>query len=146
MQKLTRIALPVVVIAAVALVGLSPEASSAATSQARTRVTCSSISGIFQPGQKLTLSGCTGATGGSGTTAAPFFTPSTIQWKSGATTTVTFNPWVQLHATSTCPNQTALRDGRVKSTTLKGITLHFWADFCLRGNRVSLVPGTLMDF
>jgi hypothetical protein len=129
-----------------ATLAFAAPAGSSAPPPAKWRITCSSISGINNPGEKLTLSGCTGPTSGSGTTAAPFFTPSVIHWKSGATTTVSFDGSVQINKTATCPAQVTLRRGRVIKTTIKDIPLGFWADLCLRGNHIGLIRGTKMVF
>jgi hypothetical protein len=68
----------------------STPAGNSGPSVKATPVSCSALRGINDPGEELTLSGCTGPTGGSGRVMAPFFTPSVIHGTGGGTTTVTF--------------------------------------------------------
>jgi hypothetical protein len=139
-------------VAATSLIGLlamaQPSgAASAVQANGRTPVvTCTSIKGSENLGATLTLGGCTGATGGSGTVEAPFFTPSVIHWASGGSTTVIFNGHVQPHSTPTCATAVTLKDGRVAQTSTGGMSKHFRASFCFHGRRFSLVPGTVMTF
>jgi hypothetical protein len=111
-------------------------------------VTCSAIAGSDNPGHKLTTSGCTGATGGSGSVAAPFFSPSTIHWAGGGKTTVTFNPTPR--RTGVCPGGSKgfkILGGKVKSSTVTGISGPFEATFCFSpAGRISLLPKTRMTF
>ncbi len=128
-------------------VGCSSPTARSVTGSAST-VTCSSISGIEDPGQTLTFGGCTGQTGGSGKAAAPFFTPTTIRWHSGRTTTVSFDGNVHIRATKTCPQEVTLTKGIVDKSTLPGTNGKFKATFCIQLNSESmaLVPGTKMSF
>jgi hypothetical protein len=112
-------------------------------------ISCSSITGAANAGDTLTVSGCTGPTGGSGTVRSPFWAPSTIHWKAGGTTTVTFNPMPR--QTPTCPGHTTaftVLDGKVKKSTgkAKAITGGFHVTFCFPGGNYELKPGTLMRF
>jgi hypothetical protein len=131
-------------LAAGALITGCSTASPSGTEQSA--VTCSAITGVNNPGTVLKLSGCTGPTGGSGTVAAPFFTPSTIHWTAGGSTTVTFNP-TPLQSGG-CPGGSALtlQDGRVVSSTVAGISGKLQVTFCAGAANMSLKPGTLMKF
>jgi len=106
-------------------------------------VTCSAITGVNSPGATLRLSGCTGPTGGSGTVAAPFFSPSTIHWAEGGSTTVTFDP--SPLRSGGCPSGSALtlQGGRVASSTVVGISGKLTATFCIDpAGTMSLKSGT----
>jgi hypothetical protein len=111
-------------------------------------VSCSAINGLNKPGQQLKISGCTGATGGSGTIAAPFFSPSTVHWTKGGKTTVTFDGTPL--RTGVCPGGSKgykILGGKVKSSTVAGISGSFQATFCFSGSdRISLMPKTKMIF
>lgn len=111
-------------------------------------VTCSAISGQNQPGSTLTVSRCTGPTGGSGTVAAPFFEPSTIHWAAGGRTTVVFNPRPQ--QTGQCPGGSRgfrVTGGKVKRSSIAAARGVFRATFCFdAAGNISLMPGTLMRF
>jgi hypothetical protein len=111
-------------------------------------VSCSAIKGLNDPGQRLTISGCTGLTGGSGFIAAPFFTPSTIHWAKGGKTTVTFKGTPL--RTGICPGGLKgfkILGGEVKSSTVTGISGSFQATFCISSaGRMSLMPKTKMIF
>ena len=133
----------------IGVLGMAQPSGAAAPVQAKgptSVVTCTSIKGSENLGDTLTLGGCTGATGGSGTVEAPFFTPSVIHWASGGSTTVTFNGHVQPYSTPACPAAVTLKDGRVTQTSISGMSKHFRASFCFHGRRFSLVPGTAMTF
>jgi len=135
---------------AVSAIGFVPTHGSAgASSPKRVKpVTCAAISGLDDPGDILTVSGCTGATGGTGTVAGPFFTPSIITWAAGGQSTVTFHPMPR--QTGQCPDGSSafqLRGGRVKSPTIRGASGAFHATFCFDAvGNMSLKPGTLMKF
>jgi hypothetical protein len=122
----------------------STPASSTEPSVKTTPVSCSALSGNNNPGHKLTFSGCTGPTGGSGTVAAPFFTPSVIHWEGGGTTTVGFDGNVKVHSAPGCDAAVTLTKGVVKHSTVPGIKGKFHASFCFNSNYVSLVRGTKM--
>lgn len=113
-----------------------------------TPVTCSGISGTDDIGTTLTLSGCTGPTGGSGTVAGPFFTPSVVHWAAGGSTTVTFDG--NVHIGHTCPNgnqSVVLHHGVVASSSVAGISGKFKVTFCFDSSgNMSLKPRTLMRF
>ncbi len=134
--------------AVVVLVGVGCWSSASSAGSSANPVICTSIAGVNSPGETLTLGGCTGQTGGTGKVAAPFFSPTTIKWHSGRSTTVSFNGKVHIHATKTCPNEVTLRDGVVDKSTLPGTDGTFEAKFCFRSDSasISLVPGTRMSF
>jgi hypothetical protein len=137
------------VIVAMALVGIVPHAGAITKAKKPAPVTCTAISGINDSGETLTLSGCSGATGGSGTAAGPFFAPTVITWASGGQTTVTFAP--KPGTTKGCPAgdfSAKLRRGRVTSSTIAGTTGGFHVSFCVSQDdgEMSLDPGTVMKF
>ena len=150
MRKLWIAVVPVTLVAA-AFVLASPKLASA-TTQKRVKpapVTCGAISDHDDPAARtFTVSGCTGPTGGAGTVASPFFTPSTIEWAAGGSTTVTFNG--RVHEGRACPNgetSALLRGGKVTSSTVAGISGRFAVTFCFDASgNISLKPGTLMRF
>ena len=115
----------------------STQAASAAT------VTCRTVSGTDDVGQKLTFSGCTGPTGGTGTVMGPFASPTVIHWASGGTTQVVFDSNMQQTGTPTCPTQLTIMDGRVVASTEAGITGAVHGTFCIDDARsVSQAPGS----
>ena len=146
----TRCAVSVLVgaISVGCLVALGGTAGAARGPQSAKPVTCSAIKGFDNPGQRLTISGCTGATGGSGTVEAPFFTPSTVHWTKGGKTVVTFNGMPV--RSGVCPGGSKgfkLLGGKVKSSTVTGISGPFEATFCFSpAGRISLLPKTRMTF
>lgn len=132
-----------------ALVGVGCSSSTASSVKASaSTVTCSSITGVNNPGETLTLGGCTGQTGGTGKAAAPFFAPTTIRWHSGSTTTVSFDSKVHIRTTKTCYEEVALTNGVVDKSTLPGTNGKFEAKFCFQSDsaQIALVPGTKMSF
>ena len=111
-------------------------------------VTCSAIRGVDAIGRTLTVSGCTGATGGTGTIAGPFFTPSKIHWASGGKSKVTFDPTPR--QVGICPTGSSpfkLSGGAVVSSGVPDATGSFHASFCIDPTgHMSLQAGTLMRF
>jgi hypothetical protein len=112
-----------------------------------TGVGCSSISGADSPGQRLTLTGCTAQSAGSGTMAAPLSSPAAIRWFSGGTTVVTFTESTPSKTTCTDGGTEATLKGNVSSSTILGVGERFSAAICHdpQGN-LSLAPGTTMRF
>ena len=118
-------------------------ASSSADPSDAPTVSCRAISGTDDFGQRLTLSGCTGATGGSGTVMGPFVSPTQIHWSSGGVTRVMFEPTVQVTAVPTCNRVMTVTDGTVISSTVPGISGQFQVAFCIDASgSISLAPGT----
>jgi len=109
-------------------------------------VACSSLKGSDIPGKTLTLTGCSGPTGGSAVVAAPFFAPRVIHWANGGSTTVTFNGNVRPHSIPACATAVTPRQGRVIASSISSTTTRFRASLCLRASGISLLPGTAMTF
>jgi len=129
------------------LVATVSSCSSTDTTRSAPPVTCRSVSGINDVNQLLTISGCTGSTGGGGTVAAPFFSPSVIHWSGGGTTEVVFDPTPKLTSTATCANQATVTGGKVDKSTVPSITGAFHVSFCISSaGAISLAPGTKMRF
>lgn len=118
--------------------------SSTTTTEAGTAatVTCLTTSGTDDVGQKLTLSGCSGPTGGSGTMMGPFASPTVIHWASGGSTQVVFDSNMQLTGTLSCPTQLTVMGGQVVSSTVGGVTGPVHGTFCIDAARTfTLAPG-----
>ena len=129
------------------LIATASSCSSTDATKSGPPVTCSSMSGVNDVNQQLTISGCTGSTGGAGTVAAPFFSPSVIHWSNGGTTEVVFDPTPKLTSTPMCANQATVTGGKVDKSSVPSITGEFHASFCITGAGVmSLAPGTKMSF
>ncbi len=125
-----------------------PSSSSSETgSEAIPTVTCHSVSGTNDVGQKLTLAGCSGPTGGSGTVLGPFASPTVIHWASGGTTQVVFDSNTQVTDNPSCPTQLTATGGRVLSTSVHGITGNVRGVICIDSTgTISLPPGTTLTF
>jgi hypothetical protein len=116
---------------------------------ARTYESCNSLSGLNLSGQRDTLAGCTGPTGGSGTFIGPVASPMTVTWAGGGTTTFDFTTkFPKKSACSVGSTELSLR-GHAKISTgpAKRIRGMFFAKVCLEPNEhLSLLPGKPMQF
>jgi hypothetical protein len=120
----------------------TPDPSSPTTAAATgPTVTCRSVSGTDDVGQKITLSDCSGPTGGSGTVMGPFGSPTVVHWASGGTTQLVFDTNTQHTASPSCPTQVTVLDGRVVGAG--GVSGEVRGVFCIDASRtITLLPGT----
>lgn len=105
---------------------------------------CSSLSGLDLSGQTITVSGCTGPTGGSGVTSGPLTSPMTLGWAGGGTTTVSFT--TKVHGKSKCAagsTEMSLTGHATASTgPAQSIRGMFYATVCIDPNEnLSLLTG-----
>lgn len=116
----------------------------ARTAGAAMYTSCSSVSGLNLSGQTITVSGCTGPTGGSGVTSGPLTSPMTLSWAGGGTTTVSFK--TKVHHKSKCAagsTEMSLTGHATASTgpatPIRGM---FYATVCIDPNEnLSLLAG-----
>ena len=117
--------------------------SSSTTAAPTPTVTCRTVSGTDDVGQKISLSDCSGPTGGAGTIMGPFGSPTVIHWASGGTTQLVFDSNMQRTANPTCPTQLTVMDGRVVASSDAAIAGGVRGALCIDAARtISLLPGT----
>ena len=105
---------------------------------------CSAVSGLNMSGQTITVSGCTGPTGGSGVTSGPLTSPMTLSWAGGGTTTVSFKTKVRRKSKCAAGSTEDSLTGHATASTgpAKSIRGMVYATICIDPNdNVSLLTG-----
>jgi hypothetical protein len=116
----------------------------AQSADAATYASCSSMSGLDLSGQAITVSGCTGPTGGSGVIPGALASPATVSWAGGGTTSISFK--TKVHKKSKCaPGSSEMQlSGHATASTgpAQSIQGMFYATVCVGPNeQLSLLPG-----
>jgi hypothetical protein len=139
-----RLLVRILIGASLAIAATIGSLAMAQTAGAVNYTSCSSLSGLNLSGQTITVSGCTGPTGGSGVTSGPLTSPMTLSWAGGGTTMVSFT--TKVHGKSKCAagsTEMSLHGHATASTgPAESIRGMFYATVCIDPNEnLSLLTG-----